>query len=210
MYRSIRAILFDLDGVLVPAQEWHYSALNDALSHSGYDPITREQHENEFDGLSTYMKLSRLGITGCEAKDIYKLKQRYTSLKIAEYCKPNLRVCGVVAYAIQLSFKLAVVTNCSRSTALDMLKRAGLLYYFKTIVTNEDVPDGQNKPHPRPYLEARHRLGIKHKEALAIDDKELGCQSASEAWCRVWHLKNFEDLTIENFNKQIEKFRITI
>jgi hypothetical protein len=44
-YMAIKAVLFDMDGVLIDAREWHYDALNQALALFGY-VITRAEHEN--------------------------------------------------------------------------------------------------------------------------------------------------------------------
>lgn len=55
----IKAVLFDMDGVLIDAREWHYDALNRALSLFGYT-ITRQEHENYYDGLPTHVKLKKL------------------------------------------------------------------------------------------------------------------------------------------------------
>ena len=56
---SIKAILFDMDGVLIDAKDWHYDALNKALGHFGYH-ISRESHLSTFDGLPTRDKLNML------------------------------------------------------------------------------------------------------------------------------------------------------
>ncbi len=40
----ITTVIFDLDGVLVDATEWHYTALNQALQVFGYPPIARADH----------------------------------------------------------------------------------------------------------------------------------------------------------------------
>ena len=45
----IKAIIFDMDGVLVDAKEWHYLALNKALQHFGHDPISHNDHVDTFD-----------------------------------------------------------------------------------------------------------------------------------------------------------------
>lgn len=55
----IKAVLFDMDGVLIDAREWHYDALNQALALFGF-AITRQEHENYYDGLPTRVKLQRL------------------------------------------------------------------------------------------------------------------------------------------------------
>ena len=40
-----KGIIFDMDGVILDATEWHYEALNEALSPFGYE-ISREEHHN--------------------------------------------------------------------------------------------------------------------------------------------------------------------
>ena len=56
----IKAILFDMDGVLIDAKEWHYEALNQALKLFGCE-ISRFDHVHTFDGLPTKDKLELLG-----------------------------------------------------------------------------------------------------------------------------------------------------
>ena len=57
--KKIKAVIFDLDGVLVEAKEWHYLALNKALKHFGFK-IDRIEHLTTYDGLPTKVKLNRL------------------------------------------------------------------------------------------------------------------------------------------------------
>ena len=59
MKNKIKAVIFDMDGVLIDAREWHYHALNRALQLFGM-PIDYEQHLRRFDGLPTKEKLLTL------------------------------------------------------------------------------------------------------------------------------------------------------
>jgi beta-phosphoglucomutase len=52
----IKAILYDLDGVLVDTTEWHYDALNEALMEVAGFTIERNEHLNIFNGLPTKKK----------------------------------------------------------------------------------------------------------------------------------------------------------
>ena len=54
-----KAIIFDMDGVLIDAREWHYSALNQALEPFGME-IGLAEHEDKYNGLSTKTKLRML------------------------------------------------------------------------------------------------------------------------------------------------------
>ena len=56
---AIEAVVFDMDGVLIDAKEWHYHALNRALELFGFT-ISRAEHLSTFDGLPTSKKLEML------------------------------------------------------------------------------------------------------------------------------------------------------
>jgi len=216
---GIRAVCFDLDGVLVDAPDWHREAFNLALRDICSPVLSDEDHEANFNGLSTYKKLDILARRGNEdfkfpdiRKYFYDKKQEFTRKLIGERCEPVTRVIDVVNYANSIfDNKTAVVTNCSRSTAEAMLEKSNLLHRFQFIITNEDV-DGKIKPHPWPYLLAKNRLGFgnSNKSVLAIDDIDKGIISAVDAQMRTWRLKKFEDLTVRNLMKVLSGYRIRI
>jgi beta-phosphoglucomutase-like phosphatase (HAD superfamily) len=211
---GIRAVLFDLDGVLVDAADWHRDAFDMALSYAGYKPLGEEEHENDFNGLSTRKKLlmlveqERIPCKAATLDIIHKRKQEITMSLINNRCKPIERVKSVVIEAKKLG-PIAVVTNCSRPSCELMLELSGIKDMFDLIVTNEDV-DGKIKPHPWPYIKAMNHFNMMQRQALAIDDTFKGIMSALEASCRTWRLKEFEDLTVGNLNKILENLKITI
>ena len=55
----IKTVLFDMDGVLIDATEWHYEALNESLEIFGFS-IPRDEHLNRFNGMTTRSKLEIL------------------------------------------------------------------------------------------------------------------------------------------------------
>lgn len=78
---KIKAIIFDMDGVLIEAKDWHYEALNRALKLFGME-ITRYEHLTTFDGLPTKDKLKMLSLERGLPKSLHsfinELKQQYT------------------------------------------------------------------------------------------------------------------------------------
>ena len=204
-----KSVCYDLDGVLVDGANWHRDAFNMALQDYGFEPIGEEEHLKDFNGLSTRKKLSMLidkkRISSEFTDRIHKRKQENTIVLIEDLCKPIQRVTDVVAYT-SYTYKIAVVTNCIRETAHLMLTKAGLIDYFEVIITNEDV-DGNIKPHPWPYYLAKQKLGftLRSKEVLAIDDTEKGVMSAIDSGSKVWHLENFEDLTVKETVKRLSE-----
>ena len=75
-------VIFDLDGVLVDACEWHRKALNEALYNECSYEISIDDHKTTFNGLPTKVKLDKLismGLVSEEKKQaIYDLKQEKT------------------------------------------------------------------------------------------------------------------------------------
>src|SRR5574343_848945 len=83
----IKAVCFDLDGVLVDACDLHKEALEKAmLATVGYK-ISEEDHKTKFNGLSTKTKLKILGIDDYNSKLINDVKQAITIFKIENEIK---------------------------------------------------------------------------------------------------------------------------
>jgi beta-phosphoglucomutase len=82
----ISTVIFDMDGVLIDAREWHYEALNKALRLLGYE-ITRYEHLSTFDGLPTRKKLQMLTVERGLPAELHTflngLKQQYTMEYVA-------------------------------------------------------------------------------------------------------------------------------
>ena len=91
LHSGIQAVVFDMDGVLIEARDWHYEALNRALGHFGWN-ISRADHLSTFNGLPTRDKLDMLSRTQGLPRELHgflnKLKQRYTRELIVTSCQP--------------------------------------------------------------------------------------------------------------------------
>ncbi|UCE92765.1 MAG: HAD hydrolase-like protein, partial [Flavobacteriaceae bacterium] len=89
---KIKAIIFDMDGVLIEAKDWHYEALNKALGLFGME-ISRYDHLVTFDGLPTRKKLEMISIERSLPMKLHgfinELKQQYTMDIVNTKCKPR-------------------------------------------------------------------------------------------------------------------------
>ena len=78
----VKAVLFDMDGVLIDAKDWHYEALNRALGLFGIE-ISRYDHLHTFDGLPTKVKLEMLSEQYYLPRQLHEfvnqMKQLYTT-----------------------------------------------------------------------------------------------------------------------------------
>jgi HAD superfamily hydrolase (TIGR01509 family) len=191
----IKGILFDMDGVLIDARDWHFQALNESLSPFGFS-INENLHLSRLDGLPTKVKLDFLtknhGFPSTLHDLIFNLKQDLT-IRIASYnCKPNVQHLEMLKKIKKMDLKIGVVTNSIRKTSKLMLELSGVMEYLDILVTNEDVL--KNKPFPEPYLKALESLNLKHDEVLVIEDSPHGIESAKNARCEVIEIKSPDDL----------------
>lgn len=186
MKSKYSAVVFDMDGVLVDARDWHFEALNEALLIFG-ESISREEHLGRFDGLPTKVKLRMLVEEGRMPKDLIPLiesvKQERTLRAAARLCFPRIEHLIMLADLKRRGFKIGVATNSIRLTATSMLSFAGVYESLDVLVTNEDV--SQAKPDPEIYTSACRQLGIEPERVLVVEDNQYGIAAAKAAGCDV-------------------------
>lgn len=177
----MKLILFDLDGVLVDACEWHYNALNKALFALGHQEISRNDHISKYNGLPTKVKLKALGLGEEDIIAVEATKQRFTLWEIQQKCYPDVGKISMLIHLKKLGHKIGCVTNSIKETATLMLELTGQLPYMDVFITNEDVVEA--KPSPEGYLVAINRAGFgdKLEDVTIVEDSEKGIQAAMAA-----------------------------
>lgn len=175
----IKAVLFDMDGVLIEAKDWHYDALNRALEHFGYT-ISRESHLSTFDGLPTRQKLKMLSQSRGLSEGLHEflnaLKQSYTLEISSMRCKPVFNHQYALSRLKQDGYKMAVCSNSVRQSVHEMMRLSSLTEYLDQLISNEDVSKG--KPDPEMYTKAMNTFGLKPEECLILEDNDHGIQAA--------------------------------
>lgn len=200
----IKAILFDMDGVLIEAKDWHYDALNDALEPFGYT-IGREAHLSTFDGLPTRTKLQML----TEARQlpqglhefINALKQSFTISISNTLCRPVFNHQFALAQLKAENYKMAVCSNSVRNSVETMMKLSALDHFLDYMVSNEDV--SKPKPDPEMYTKAINHFGLKPQECLVVEDNENGIKAARASGAHVMIVGSTHDVTYENIKRHI-------
>lgn len=171
-----RAVLFDLDGVLVDSFEVWLAVVNDARVRFGFPPVTREGLAPIFgQGLSDDLKNLYPGRTRAEIVAAYddampRWIGRMTLNPEARAALEDLAARGL---------KRAVVTNTQASLAGIVLRTVGLEAHVDALVAV--APGVREKPAPDLLLRALHLLEAAPHEALMVGDSDYDRQAAEAA-----------------------------
>ncbi len=201
----IKAVIFDMDGVLIDAKDWHYEALNKALKHFGQE-INRYEHLVTFDGLPTKKKLEMLTMEGRIPKGLHAfiddLKQQYTMEIIYNKCKPIFHHQYALSKLKNEGYELAVCSNSVRKTIEVMMEKSSLAPYLNFFLSNQDVVKG--KPDPEIYTKAIEKLKLKPTECLIVEDNENGIKAAKASGGHLLIVNNIFDVTYQNITTKIK------
>ncbi|HBO6962625.1 TPA: HAD family phosphatase [Pseudomonas aeruginosa] len=210
IHGQIQAVIYDMDGVLIDAQEWHYEALNKALELFGYT-ISRLDHLTSYDGLPTARKLEMLtaerGLPVALHRYINELKQLYTMEFVSTLCKPTFVHQYALSMLKKLGFKQAVASNSIRNTVEVMMEKSMLSQYLDLKLSNEDVKHG--KPSPDIYLKAISDLGLTPDQCLIVEDSPFGIQAAEASGAHVLVVGDTSDTNFENIIGRINEINST-
>lgn len=204
MSDKIKAVIFDMDGVLIEAKDWHYEALNQALGLFGLE-ITRHEHLTTYDGLPTKDKLIMLsrdkGLSPALHDFINEMKQQYTMDMVYKFCKPMFHHEFALSHLKQEGYKLAVASNSIKNSISVMMDKARLAEYLEFFISNQDVSKG--KPDPEMYNLAISKLGLIPNECVIVEDNENGIRAAKASGAHVLEVATVYDVNYQNIKQFI-------
>ena len=202
----IKAILYDLDGVLVDATEWHYESLNIALKEVAGFIIERNEHISTFNGIPTKKKMEILNEQNRLSLNLFQEVWDKKQEKTKEVIE---RSASIDQNKIRLhnntkNMKKACITNSIRETAMLMLEKTGQLEFMDFVISNEDVTEP--KPSPEGYNLAMKRLKLEPHECMIVEDAPKGIEAAKLSGANVYEVNGFYDVSLENVLQKINYF----
>ena len=202
---EIRAIIFDMDGVIIDAKDWHYEALNKALGLFGYN-ISRYDHLVTYDGLPTRKKLEMLSLEHKLPRALHSfinaMKQQYTQEIIFQKCKPIFYHEYALSKLKAEGYRLAVASNSVRRSVEMMMERSNLVNYVEFMLSNQDVKNP--KPDPEIYLTAIAKFGFQPEECLIAEDNPNGIKAAEDSGAHVYRVETIKDVNYQALKAAIK------
>lgn len=179
----LKAVLFDMDGVLFDSMPNHAYAWSHAMTEYGLQMTREEVYMNEGrTGNGTINMLAQRfwgrDATEEEKQLIYEAKSKvFNSLPEA---KPMPGALETLQAVKTKGLKIVLVTGSAQTSLLEKLERSYPGFFHQELmVTGFDVKLG--KPYPEPYLKGLQKAGIKPEEGIVVENAPLGVQAGHAA-----------------------------
>lgn len=177
----LKAILFDMDGVLVDSEEFIFEATK--MMFAGHGITVKKEDALPFVGTGENSYIRGIGKINGFSVDIERDKTRTYQI-YEQITKAKLKalpgVSDFITHCARNGLKMAVASSADRIKVMINLREIGLTTnHFQAIVTGEDVIN--KKPFPDIYLKAAELLGIKPEECLVVEDAVSGVKAAKAA-----------------------------
>ncbi|MDA8572308.1 HAD family phosphatase [Flavobacteriaceae bacterium] len=207
----LKAVLFDMDGVIVDTEPLHHKAYQQMFSKVGIE-VSSSMYEG-FTGQSTYDICKQL----CSHFELKQNPQELVQLKRDFFTKlffedDDLQLINGVEQLIKNYFDncltLILASSASMFTINNVMKRFNLDPYFSEKLSGADLK--ASKPHPEIFINAAKAARVLQNECFVIEDSTNGIKAAKGAgiFCVAYkseHSKNQDytlaDMVISDYNE---------
>jgi beta-phosphoglucomutase len=176
----IKAILFDLDGVIVDSLHYHYLAWDHMFKKIGgsvsEESIFLSEGMNSFEILPLFLKQFNVELPVEKHKEFIERKRNYFRQIVKLKYYPN--AFETIEKLRELGYTTALVTACARKN-MEKSIDAEHQKLFEFIISGDEVT--RSKPNPDPYLIAQKTLGLEVSECVAVENAPLGVESVKNA-----------------------------
>lgn len=187
----IKAVIFDMDGLIIDSEPLHSKSLEILLKKYGKTPKYHKNgliHRVGLSGDEEYIKLLEKYELQ-EEKELFRKKRRRIYVKLLnEKLEPMPGFLPLMKILQRKGIQLGVASNRFVGHIKLILKKFEVIELFGVIVgANKKIP---HKPAPDTYLRAARKLKVDPKECVALEDSETGVTSAKGAGMKVIAVPN--------------------
>ena len=177
----IKAVIFDLDGVVIDSEPVAYGILQELAGLYGRK-ISLKDYTTNYLGrtvamaMRTMVESFSLPISSDELFAKYTEKEK---IKTEEGIPLKQGARELLVYLKENGYKTIVASSSTRERAVKILKDNNIIQYFDDLVFGYEVPRG--KPYPDIFLKALEKLGVEKNEVVIIEDSEAGISAGFAA-----------------------------
>ena len=175
-----KAVLFDMDGVIVDSMPYHFISWFEALKKYKVTVTPFDIYEKEGEKSDSCVRrfFKRDGISFNEKKvqDVLNLRNKIYKKYFKVFLFDGIE--DILKKLKKQNIKTAIVTGSSKQKVLSMLPKK-IINLFDVIISADMIKRG--KPHPDSYLTAAKELNLKPCECLVIENAPNGIKAAKAA-----------------------------
>ncbi len=184
--KNIKAIIFDMDGVIVDSEPLHDEARQITCEKYGIKCPPRDPDWSNFKGkpVSEIFKYIVKEYNENDNLSIEELTDYKTKLFLKIASEKLQLIPGVMEFIKKCRGKyekIALTTSARIEIKKMVFNKFDLDNYFDAVVTREEIKNG--KPHPEPFLKTVSKINIPAENCLVIEDSDNGIISAKKAGC---------------------------
>jgi putative hydrolase of the HAD superfamily len=180
---TIRALLFDFDGLTIDTETPWYEAFAELYREHGHE-LALEQYARcigtTFASFDPYEELNKRGVDRSRSELQQMVNARYNSRMDQITLRPGVR--AYLDDARTAGLRIAIVSSSHWAWIEPYLQRFDLLQYFNLFMTADKVE--HVKPDPALYIGALAELQLNPEEAIAFEDSLNGLKAAKQAGIR--------------------------
>lgn len=186
----MKAVIFDLDGVLIDSEPLHALADNQLLIESGIE--APETYFDRFVGWTNKAMWEEIKKDYNIAPDAEELMGLQLPLKLkllqeGDY-KPVSGIIELLERIKKMEIPMAIASSSPRQFIEEVLGKIKIMNYFTLWLSGEEV--ALSKPEPDIFLKVAELLNVKPHECLVIEDSTSGIIAAKRAGMRCIGYKN--------------------
>jgi beta-phosphoglucomutase len=178
-----KAIIFDLDGVLVSTDNLHFQAwkhiadIENLYFDEEMNHLLRGVSRGE--SLDIILKQNRKNLDEIRKKELLDIKnKRYVEL-LEQLSQQNI-LHGAISILDKLrSLNYLLAIGSSSKNARTILNKLNLTQYFNVIIDGNNIE--HSKPNPEVFIKAADCLEVEYSQCMVIEDSNAGIQAAIRA-----------------------------
>lgn len=177
---SIKGVIFDLDGVIVSTDEYHFQGWKRLADEEGIE-FTREDNMrlrgvSRMQSLEFLLEKATRKYTDEEKQEMAARKNSYYRELLQDITPDNI-LPGAMEIMEELKKRgIKIAVGSSSKNTPRILQRIGLENYFDAVSDGNDIKRG--KPDPEVFLIAAERLSLAPQVCLVVEDAEAGIEAA--------------------------------
>lgn len=196
---ELRAVLFDMDGVLVFSEDAWFAVYNRMLVQFGRAPVPRAEFDAIYGSGATADRDAYL-----PDRTVEEIEAAYASLfeEHLDQVRPNVEAKGVLVELRRRGIRIAVATNTTAPLARRILDLQGLLPLVDATASANEA--GAGKPDPAVVRLAAERVGTPLSQCLFVGDSRFDAQAAAAAPVRFVGLGHGDGERIERLGEILD------